>query len=107
MQRPNRPPALVPAAARLLYICLTLNCLDLLGVALYAGGGTDDALRQIGEDRRDLAAIEMHTNCCAARILHRCLRSAAHSCWIWICAGEGNGNSRKKSVPMLAMPTAM
>ena len=36
MQRPNRPPALVPAAARLLYICLTLNCLYLLGVALYA-----------------------------------------------------------------------
>ena len=34
MQRPNRPPALVPAAARLLYICLTLNCLYLLGVAL-------------------------------------------------------------------------
>lgn len=45
MQRPNRPPALVPAAARLLYICLTLNCLYLLGVALYVGG-TGDALRQ-------------------------------------------------------------
>ena len=46
MQRPNRPPALVPAAARLLYICLTLNCLYLLGVALYAGGGTGHSLRQ-------------------------------------------------------------
>ena len=45
MQRPNRPPALVPAAARLLYICLTLNCLYLLGVALYAGGGTGHAPR--------------------------------------------------------------
>ena len=46
MQRPNRPPALVPAAARLLYICLAINCLYLLGVALYAGGGTGDALRR-------------------------------------------------------------
>ena len=46
MQRPNRPPALVPAAARLLYICLAINCLYLLGVALDAGGGTGDALRQ-------------------------------------------------------------
>ena len=46
MQRPNRPPALVPAGARLLYICSSLICLYLLGVAPYAGGGTGDALRQ-------------------------------------------------------------
>lgn len=42
----RKPPALMPAAARLLYICLAVICLYLLAVALYAGGGAADALRR-------------------------------------------------------------
>ncbi len=41
-----KPPALMPAAAHLLYICLAVICLYLLAVALYAGGDTADALRR-------------------------------------------------------------
>ena len=44
MSNQPKPPALMPAAARLLYICLTVICLYLLAVALYAGGDTADAL---------------------------------------------------------------
>ncbi len=46
MSNQPKSPALMPAAARLLYICLTVICLYLLAVALYAGGDTADALRR-------------------------------------------------------------
>lgn len=46
MKNLQKPPALMPAAARLLYICLTVICLYLLAVALYAGGDVADAHRQ-------------------------------------------------------------
>lgn len=46
MSNQPKPTALMPAAARLLYICLTVICLYLLAVALYAGGDTADALRR-------------------------------------------------------------
>ena len=46
MSNQPKPPALMPAAARLLYICLTVICLYLLAVALYAGGDTAAALRR-------------------------------------------------------------
>ena len=61
MSNQPKPPALMPAAARLLYICLTVICLYLLAVALYAGGDTADALRRdtfegdVGTLRRDNA----------------------------------------------------
>lgn len=44
-KRPN-PPPLMPPAARLLYICMAVICIYLLGVALYAGGAPADALRR-------------------------------------------------------------
>ena len=44
-KRPN-PPPLMPPAARLLYICMAVVGVYLLGVALYAGGAPADALRR-------------------------------------------------------------
>ena len=45
-KRPN-PPPLMPPAARLLYICMAVICVYLLGVALYAAGDAPaDALRR-------------------------------------------------------------
>lgn len=43
MPKDRRIPCLRPPAARLLYICLGLTCLWLLGTALYAGHAPTDA----------------------------------------------------------------
>ena len=46
MRNAPKPPALMPAAARLLYICLSVISLYLLAAAVYAGGEPCDILRR-------------------------------------------------------------